>query len=68
VEVILRAAIVFAVVLLLIPEQPGKAGEAAPASGVLVALQSAVLDDIAKVRSDIAESQAKRGGSLLDKI
>ena len=44
------------------------AGEAAPASGVLVALQSAVLDDIAKVRSDIAESQAERGGSLLDRI
>jgi hypothetical protein len=68
VEVILRAAIVFAVVLLLIPEQPGKAGETAPAKGVLVAMQSAVLDDIAQVRSDIAESQAKRGGSLLDKI
>lgn len=67
-EVILKAAIVFAVVLVLIPEQPGKADEAAPAKGVLVALQSAVLDDIAKVRSDIAESQAKRGGSLLDKI
>jgi hypothetical protein len=68
VEVILKAAIVFAVVLLLIPDQPGKAGEAAPASGVLTALQSALLDDIAQVRSDIAESQAKRGGSLLDKI
>lgn len=65
---ILRAAIVFAVVLLLIPDQPGKAGEVAPAKGVLTALQSAMLDDIAKVRSDIAESQAKRGGSLLDKI
>lgn len=65
---ILKAAIVFAVVLVLIPEQPGKADEAAPAKGVLVALQSAVLDDIAKVRSDIAESQAERGGSLLDKI
>ena len=65
---ILKAAIVFAVVLLLIPDQPGKAGEAAPASGVLTALQSAMLDDIARVRSDIAESQAKRGGSLLDKI
>jgi hypothetical protein len=68
VEVILRAAIVFAGVLLLIPHESGKAGDAAPASGVLVALQSAVLDDIAKVRSDIAESQAERGGSLLDRI
>ena len=65
---ILKAAIVFAVVLLLIPDQPGMAGEAAPAKGVLVALQSALLEDIARVRSDIAESQAERGGSLLDKI
>jgi hypothetical protein len=68
VDVILRAAIVFGTVLLLAPQQMGKAGDAAPASGVIAAVQSAVLDDIARVRSDIAESQAARGGSLLDRI
>ena len=65
---ILRAAIVFAGVLLLIPHEAGKAGEAAPASGVLSALQTALLNDIAQVRADIAESQRERGGSLIDRI
>lgn len=67
VDVILRAAIVFAGVLMLMPHE-GKAGKPAPASGVLKTMQKAVLEDIAQVRADIAESQRERGGSLLDRI
>lgn len=68
VDVILRAAIVFAGVLMLMPHEEGKAVKPAPASSALKTMQKAVLDDIAQVRADIAESQRERGGSLLDKI
>ncbi|HVZ68783.1 MAG TPA: hypothetical protein VG891_04925 [Rhizomicrobium sp.] len=65
---ILRAAIVFAGVLMLVPYEGDKAGEPAPVSGVLRAMQQAFLDDIAQVRADIAESQRERGGSLFGGI
>lgn len=65
VKVIVRALIVFVAVLLLTPHQPRDTAEAAPVSGVLAALQTAVLADITQVRADIAQSQRERGGSLL---
>jgi len=68
VDVILRAAIVFAGVLMLIPHEKEKAEKPSPVSGVLTAMHYAVLEDIAQVRADIAESQRERGGSLLDRI
>ena len=66
---IIRAVIVFAVVVTLLPREPGKAAEAAPpVSGVLTSMQSAMLTDIAQVKADIAQSQRERGDSLLDRI
>jgi hypothetical protein len=66
--VIVRAIIVFAAVLVMAPHDPDRAGEAAPVEGVLAALKSSVLTDIAQVRADIAHSQRQRGGSLFDRI
>ena len=68
VAVILKAAIVFGAVLILMPHETSQAGENAPVSGVLASLQSAVLTDIHQVRRDIAQSQRERGGSLFSRI
>jgi hypothetical protein len=68
VAVIVKAAIVFGAVLILMPHEPSKAGEAAPVSGVLASLQTAMLTDISQVRADIAQSQRERGGSLFSRI
>lgn len=65
---ILKAAIVFGAVLILMPHETGTTGEASPVSGVLASLQSAMLTDIAQVRADIAQSQRERGGSLFSRV
>ncbi len=65
---ILKAAIVFGAVLVLMPHETQKAGEAAPVAGVLASLQTAMLIDIAQVRADIAQSQRERGGSIFSRI
>ncbi|HTO40904.1 MAG TPA: hypothetical protein VL026_08005 [Rhizomicrobium sp.] len=68
VDLIVRALIGFVAVLMLTPHQAGENGQGAPVSGVLAALQTAVLADISQVRADIAQSQRERGGSLLRNI
>ncbi len=68
VAVILKAAMVFGAVLILMPHEQQKTGEASPVSGVLASLQSAMLTDIARVRADIAQSQRERGGSIYSRI
>lgn len=67
-ELIVRAAIVIAGVLIFMPHGLKKTGEAAPAWAVLDAVKSAILEDIERVRADIAESQRARGGPLWDGI
>lgn len=66
---IVRALLTFVAVLMLTPHQSRETDKtAAPASGVLAALQTAVLADISQVRADIAESQRERGGSVFTRI